>query len=400
MKGRATGLLLAAAVAFVVVRLVGDEGWLGYAGAVAEAAMVGGLADWFAVTALFKHPLRIPIPHTAIIPNRKDDIGRSLGEFVQSNFLDQDLIGDRVRDARVGSRLGTWLAEPANAERVSTELLTIAHGITEVLDDEQVHGAVERIITDRIRSTPVAPLLTRMLDAAIETNQHQDALDLALSAVDRLIAANLELLRARLVEESPWWIPETIDNRIFARVVGGVHRLIGQIIDDPDHPFRVHVDRQARLLVSRLQTDVELQQRLDSIRDDLLDRPQVREWTTLLWEQFESELEEALADPSAPLRTRLDRGVANAGRRLRDDPRTQETLEQWVVAASRHAAGQLRGEAADLIATTVQRWDAVETGRLIELQIGRDLQFIRINGTVVGGLAGLVIHAVGELLSH
>ncbi len=398
MKGRATGLLVLAAVVFVIVRIVGDEGWLGYVAAIAEAAMVGGLADWFAVTALFNHPLRLPIPHTAIIPNRKDDIGRSLGDFVQQNFLDQDLIGDRVHQARVGSRLGTWLAEPANAERVSTEILTIAHGITEVLDEEHVHAAVAQILTDRMRSTPIAPLLARMLDAAVETDQHQAALDLALSAVDRLIAENLELLRARLVEESPWWVPETIDNRIFARVVGGVHRLIGQITDDPDHPFRHHVDRRARELITRLQTDPSLGHRLDAIRDDLLTRPQVRDWTTALWQQFESELQEAMRDPSAPMRTRLDRGVANTGRRLRDDPRTQETLEQWVVAASRHAAGQLRGEAADLIATTVQRWDAVETGRLIELQIGRDLQFIRINGTVVGGLAGLVIHAVGELL--
>ena len=399
MKGRASGLLVLATVAFVVIRIAGDDGWLGYAAATAEAAMVGGLADWFAVTALFKHPLRLPIPHTAIIPTRKDDIGRSLGDFVQSNFLDRDLIAERVHQANVGARFGAWLAEPTNAVRVGSEVLAIARGITEVLDDDQVHTAVEQVLTDRMRSTPVAPLIARMLDAAVETNQHQEALDLILSGVDRVIAANSELLRARLAEESPWWIPETIDNRIFARVVNGVHRLIVQIAADPDHPLRAHVDEQVRALIVRLQTDTELQRRVDVIRDDLLTRPQVREWTTALWQQFEAELQDAIDRSDAPLRVRLERGVTNAGRRLRDDPLTQETLEQWVVAASRHAAGQLQGEAADLIATTVQRWDAIETGRLIELQIGRDLQFIRINGTVVGGMAGLVIHAVGQLLA-
>jgi len=398
MKGFATGLLAAAAVVFVVVRVVDDgQTWLGYVRACAEAAMVGALADWFAVTALFRHPLGIPIPHTAIIPRRKDQIGRSLGEFVQGNFLTREVLATRLAAAHVGARLGAWLADPEHAARAGEVVADAVRGTIEVLDDDDVREGVGRAVERRLRSTPVAPVLAKAIDVGIvEGDQQRRLLDAAMRGLSVFLEENRAMLRMRLDQESPWWVPEALDDRVFNKIFTGVQRFIADVQRDPDHEFRHAVDARIRTLAVRLREDPLLRSKVEDAKADLLAHRDVQAWLDSLWGELKAATLAATADPESELRHRLAGGLERAGHRLVADVELQGKIDDWVERLTFYLVEHYRGEAAELISTTVARWDSADTSRRIELQVGRDLQFIRINGTVVGGLAGLVIHAIGE----
>ncbi len=399
MKWRASGLLVAVTVLFVVMRSVTDgSGWAGYVEAAAEAAMVGGVADWFAVTALFRHPLGIPIPHTAIIPNRKDQIGHSLGTFVQDNFLDDELVAERIRHFGPAERLGRWMAEPANATRLGEQTSAAIGGITEVLDDEDVAAGIGQVLLRRLEGMELSTIASHGLDVAVDGQHHQAAFDAALRAVVRVIDENEDLLRRRLYQESPWWVPEALDDRVFARIAGGVDRLVADVLADPHHELRALVDDRVRKLAVSLRESPELRHRGEALKHEILAHPEVRAWLNSVWAHVKEGVLDAAEDPASELRQRLESAIVSAGERLAGDPALQAKVDRWLEGVARYVVGQSEGEVADLIASTVARWDPKQTGERIELQVGRDLQFIRINGTVVGGLVGVIIHAVAGWL--
>jgi uncharacterized membrane-anchored protein YjiN (DUF445 family) len=399
MKALASAMFVAATATFVVATL-NDDGatWIGYVRAASEAAMVGAIADWFAVTALFRHPLGIPIPHTAIIPNRKDQIGRSLGEFVQGEFLTPALLNERLAAAKVSERLGHWLTESPNARRAGDLLGDALRGGLEVLDDADVQSALEHLVDRRVRSTPVAPLLGRALDITIDGGHHQRLLDTVFVAIRNFLDDNRSSLRTKLDGESPWWVPEPIDDRIFAKIFNGVHSFLGDVTDDPGHDVRAALDLRMRAFAERLKTDPELLAKGEELKDEVLAHPEIRAWIGTLWGEIERSLVTASADPNSELRRRLDASLQRFGRRLVNEPELQRKVDGWIERAVTHLADHYRGEVATLIASTVERWDGAATSDKLELQVGRDLQFIRINGTLVGGLAGLMIHAASEVL--
>ena len=399
MKVAATGLLLAATLVFVVTRTLEDRwSWLGYVRATAEAAMVGALADWFAVTALFRHPLGLPIPHTAIIPNRKDQLGRGLGGFVQTNFLAPEVLAERLRAVGVARRLGAWLAEPEHAHRLSANAGAMIRGLTEVLGDEDIQHALEAGIINRVRRAQAAPLMARVVEAATSGRHHQALLDSTLSGLAGLLDENRALMRRKLSEQSPWWVPEPIDDRLFRKFFDGVQGFIAEVRRDPEHELRHQLDARMADLAVRLRTDPVLIARGEELKDELLRHPEVQAWLDSLWRTTKESILAVADDPDSDLRRRLDAGLVRAGRSLQEDPALQAKVDGWVERVVTYLAEEYGHEIADLIATTVARWDGAEASRRIELQVGRDLQFIRINGTVVGGLAGLAIHAVGETL--
>lgn len=399
MKRRATALLVAMTALFVVMRVSTDgDGWAGFVEAGAEAAMVGGLADWFAVTALFRHPLYLPIPHTAIIPTRKNQIGESLGGFVRDNFLAEDLLAERLREFGPAERIGRWLAEPQNASRLGSQTSSVISGVTGVMRDEDVAAGIEAVVARRLETLDLGPLLAQVVEIAIDGDHHQGLLDAGLRGLDNLLIANEETLRHRLRDESPWWVPSVIDDRVFARISQGIRNLSADILADPDHELRGHVDARTRLLAQRLRDSPEMQVRLEELKRELLDHPEVRAWLGSLWEHIKAALVSAADDPDSELRRRIDGAIAAAGQGLTEDPELAAKVDRWLEQVVRHVATQTKDEAAGLISSTVERWDAEETGRLLELQVGRDLQFIRINGTVVGGLAGIAIHAIAVVL--
>lgn len=399
MKRTATGLLLAATVVFVVARVLEeDRTWLGFVRATAEAAMVGAIADWFAVTALFRHPLGIPIPHTAIIPNRKDDIGRGLGTFVQQNFLTRAVVEERLAGVSLGARLGAWLTEEDNAERVADQMGGVLRSTLDTLRDQDVQETLESAIATRVRAVEAGPLLGRALDLAIADGRHQEVLSVLLRKVGEAVRDNETMLRERIQRESPWWVPEPVDERIFERVNSGVQRFLAEVADDPDHPMRATFDERIATLADQLARSPSMRARADQLKEELIDHPAVREWSATMWTEMKATLLAHADDPDSDMRRRLVEGVRSLGARLRDDPTLQARVDGWVAATAVELVERSKGEVGEVIASTVARWDSTEATNRIELQVGRDLQFIRINGTVVGGLAGLVLHSGAQVL--
>ncbi len=397
MKAAATGLLVAAAVLFIIARSNSGTTW-GYVRAFSEAAMVGALADWFAVSALFRYPLGLKIPHTAIIPNRKDEIGRSLGEFVESEFMSSEIIGERVRAAKIGSRLGTWLSQPEHAKRAADGAADVIHGAIDVLDDRQVQDGLATVVEGRIRAVDVSPLVGRAIDLSIDGGHHQRLFDAVLSAVHGFMDDNKATFRQRLEQESPWWVPESIDDKVFSKIYDGVSRFVSDVGADPDHAVRHSVEARVHSFAERLKSDDQMIAKGEALKEEMLAHPDVRQWIESLWSEAKRGLLAATAAPDSELRQRLAATFAHLGQRIEHEPELQDKIDEWAERAVAYLLDNYRSEVSGLIESTVERWDGNATSQKLELQVGRDLQFIRINGTLVGGLAGLVIHAASELL--
>ncbi|MEZ5380621.1 MAG: DUF445 domain-containing protein [Microthrixaceae bacterium] len=400
MKGTAVGLLVFATAVFIACAAAGEgaPGWVGYVRAAAEAGMVGGLADWFAVTALFKHPLGIPIPHTAIIQKRKDDIGRGLGAFVSDYFLTAEAIGERLSEAQVASRLGSWMAEPEHAQRLAGQVLGVSASVLDAVRDDEVRDAIEEAVTRRLRTTSTGPLAGRVLELAIAEGRHRDLASVILARLRELLEANRGTLRTRMATESPWWVPDPVDDAVFERLFVAADSFLGDLAADPDHELRRSIDVRVEQLATDLAHDPATGARADELRDELLDHPQLREWTNSVWADLKERIKAAAADPDHATLARLASTIAQFGRRLAEDPALSAKVDEWAASVVGEVAEQSRTEVGAYIATTVQRWDTAEAADRIELQVGRDLQFVRINGTVVGSLAGLVIYSIGQLL--
>jgi uncharacterized membrane-anchored protein YjiN (DUF445 family) len=397
MKHRATGMLVVMTVFFVLITVLTDgTGVWGYLQAMAEASMVGGLADWFAVTALFRHPLGIPIPHTAVIVERKDEFGRTLGEFVQENFLSAPVITERVRNARVVERAAEWLSDDRNAAQLSGHAADLAVGLADLVNDEDVHRLVDEELAAAVERLPVAAMAGRGLEMMTAENRHHELFDAILRGLERFLDESRETLRTRFAEEAPWWLPDAVDDRIFDRLFEGVCRLLRDVNRDPNHEVRKQFDTWVTSLIDRLEHSPEMQERVDELKREVLEHPQLREWSGSLWGEVKDVLREQAADPESVLRARIADGVQALGHRLCEDEALRKKAEQMIEDGVAYLAEHFHDELAELISGTVERWDASETAQKLELLLGRDLQWIRINGTVVGGLAGLVIHAVAQ----
>lgn len=397
-RRRATGLLVVVAAGWVVLQLVGsDATWAGYAEAFAEAGMVGGMADWFAVVALFRHPLGVPIPHTAVIVERKDQFGETLGDFVQTSFLTPDIIAERVRSARVVPRVAAWTSDPDNAARLARHAADAAVTAADLLRDDEVHRALEDVARRRIETTPLASVAGRALQVMTADGRHHDLLDVMLRAIDRFLTENRASLRARFSDESPWWLPEAAEDRIFQRLLDGARNVLGEVAHDPHHELRVDFDARVHRLVDELQTSEAMRQRGEDLKHDLLAQPELRAWVTTVWADLKAGLRAQAADPDSELRRRLAETIVAFGTRLGTDPALAARVEEGVETGVRYVAEHFSDEIGTMISGTVSRWDGRETADRLELLLGPDLQFIRINGTLVGGVAGLVIHAAGQL---
>ena len=401
MKRRATGLLILMTVIFVAARLLErDHPWVAYIRATAEAAMVGGVADWFAITALFRHPLGLRIPHTAIIPHRKDRIGRSLGNFVQNNFLSNEILGAKLRAAQLSRRAAEWLSRPENGQAVARHAAAALQNASAVMRDEDVHAFLDRTILDPLRRRPIAPVLARGLEILTIEDRHQQLLDRLVRGVSGLVTANEALIRQRIREESPWWVPDFVDNRVHDKVVTAIERTLREVVDDPSHPLRRQFDDLLLDWIVRLQESPEVMERAEAVKQQLLDSPTSRELSASLWDTVKRALDRQAGATGDGAPGGLAKGMSALAQAALDDAALLEKIDGWIVDAVLNVVDQHRHEVGQLIAGTVSRWDPDETSRRIELQVGRDLQFVRINGTLVGGLVGLILFAVSRLLER
>jgi uncharacterized membrane-anchored protein YjiN (DUF445 family) len=399
-KRRATGLLILVGAVFLLSAiLVHRARWLEWVEAAAIASLVGGLADWFAVTALFRRPLGLPIPHTAIVVERKDQFAETLGAFVQENFLTPAAVSDRLRAARAIDRLAAWLADPDHASEVAARLADGLVAGTELLRDEDVHGVLDALVRDRIDKVPLAPLAGRALQQLTREGRHEPLIEAALTALSRYLAEHGSELHHRLGVDSPWWLPGPLEDRLVASLIQRSRQVLDDMAADPDHPLRQQLDEGLEKLAVDLQTSSELRSRGEEVKAELLGHPQIRVFAAAVWRDIKQELRAQAEQPGSELRTWLASLIMQTGTRLRDDPELAAAAQRGLDTAVRTALRHFEPELISLVSGTIRRWDAVETSRRLELLLGPDLQFIRINGTIVGGLAGLALHAVTVLVS-
>lgn len=401
MKMVATGFLVGATILFFVMRYLEVRqglGWAGYVRASAEAGMVGALADWFAVTALFRHPLGIKIPHTAIIPRKKDTIGDSLGDFVGENFLSEEVVREKLGRVQVSQRVGAWVAQKDNAERVTAELAQAARGVVTVLKDDVVQDLIEKVLVRKLLDKEVGPPLGKLLEGVLADGAHRHLVDLVCDRAYDWVTANQEMVLRVVHDRAPMWTPRFLDDMMADKLFTEVQGYAWAVKTDPEHPLRHAVDRFLSEFAKDLQSDPKTIERAEKVKQQVVDHPDVQKFIGQAWGVAKGMILDAAADPSSELRARVRDGLMGLGARLEEDAELRGRLDGWLADAAGYVVRHYRGEITTLITDTVAKWDAEETSRKIELQVGRDLQFIRINGTVVGALAGLVIYTVSQLV--
>jgi uncharacterized membrane-anchored protein YjiN (DUF445 family) len=387
-------------VLFAVVTAAGAHGvLLGYVQAGAEASMVGGVADWFAVTALFRHPLGLPIPHTALIVERKDQFAATLGRFVQENFLTADVLAERIRSARLVPRLAAWLADGTHAARFAGRAADLVVTMAETLRDEDVQRLLTAELTRAVDAVEVAPLAGRALRLIIAGGHHSELFNAILSGADRYLVAQYGELRELFEAEAPRWVPDAVNRRLFDRLYNRLRQRLAAMAADPDDQERQQFGKWIAGLPSRLETSPELRAGGERLKHDVLGSEGLRDWSSSLWQKAKEELRVQAADPESELRRRLSDALVAGARRLGSDHDLQESLARVVESGARTLADQFHDELAGLVTGTMERWDAAETSSQLELLLGRDLQYIRINGTVVGAAVGLALHAITLALS-
>ncbi|WP_370412999.1 DUF445 domain-containing protein [Streptomyces fradiae] len=401
MKALATGLLALVATIYALATWAksSDAGaWAGYVAAAAEAGMVGALADWFAVTALFRRPLGLPIPHTAIIPTKKDQLGASLGSFVGENFLSADVVRGRLRGFGIARRLGLWLADPAHADRVTSELAAALRGALTVLRDSDVQAVVGEAITRRAEAAEIGPGLGKTLERMVADGSHHRAVDLVCARGHDWLITHRDSVMEAIEGGAPGWTPRFVDRRIGERVYKELLRFVTEMRDMPGHPARGAIDRFLTDFAADLQGDTDTRARVERLKSELLARPEVQDVIASAWSSVRALILAAAEDDQSQLRRRARASLISLGTRLSTDSRLQAKVEGWAEDAAAYVVTTYRAEITSLITDTVAGWDATQTSKKIEANIGRDLQFIRINGTVVGALAGLLIYTISHAL--
>src|SRR3954447_9156863 len=400
MKVVATGLLVAMAAVFAVARAMEPlYPWLGYVKSFAEAAMVGGLADWFAVTALFRHPLGLPIPHTAIIPRNKDRIGEALANFLKENFLIPSVVARRMRNIDVAGATGRFLQTPAGeGTRIRAGASRLIADIFESLDDERLGGIVKGAIASRLRAMEVSPLLGHALASAINEDRHVPMLEAAIRWTARALDANEQLIRDMVQKKANWVLKLAgLDAKLADAIIDGLRKLTVEMSTDPAHPVRVKVEEALAQLANDLQTRPETRERVEAMKEQLLDNKSVSLWLDTIWQKGREAVIRAARNPDAVLAGKLGEILKTMGATLETDARIRAALNQLARRAAVGMAASYGSAIVRLVSDTIRGWDARTVTARLEAAVGRDLQYIRINGTLVGGLVGVVLHLVDSL---
>jgi uncharacterized membrane-anchored protein YjiN (DUF445 family) len=401
MKRRATGLLVLISAVWITVIVVahGRGGWYAYVQAAAEASMVGALADWFAVVAIFRHPLGLPIPHTTVMVERKDQFGRALGDFVQENFLSADILGQRVSAGRYVERAAHWLQDEAHASTVAGHMTSVAADAADLMRDEDIGPIITDAMERAVRSVPLASVMGRALETMTAEGRHEEILEAALKSLERFLLDNRDSLELRFTEEAPWWLPEAVEHRIFTRMLDGVVNLVHDAANNGGHQLRQRINEWLHDTAIQLQGPGELAERVEQFKLELLRSEELRRWSSSIWTDLKAQLRAQAGDDGSELRRRITDALVLAGKRLAEDPELLARAEHLAESGARQLADRFNTELSDLVAGTIARWDAEETAQRVETLLGRDLQFIRINGTIVGGIAGLALYSISRVIA-
>ncbi|HEY5622970.1 MAG TPA: DUF445 domain-containing protein, partial [Gammaproteobacteria bacterium] len=382
MQWFATGLFVTVAILFVVTRLMlPSHPWLGVVVAFAEAGMIGALADWFAVTALFRRPLGLPIPHTAIVPTRKKDIGEALARFIRDHFLTKDAVLPRLRQADLAGRFGGWLEREDNARLVSRDLGVALDWLLGAVDSADLRNSLRESLKGALEQASISAGFGVILEVFTSGDHGQALIDQLVEVGRNQLEANEEKIRARIKDRSPWWLPRFVDEEIYAQLVGELRRILDEIGDDPAHPARADFNERIAELREKLRDDPVTIERGEILKNEFLRHPAVQAYLDELWERIRGYMGGALRDADSPIRLGIESELVIIGRRLQEDTEISERLNGWLRDLVTYLVETYRQPLSEIVSDTIDQWDATATSERIELYIGRDLQFIRINGT-------------------
>ncbi len=401
MRLFATGMLVAMAALFVIARHFASAhpAW-GYVLAFAEAGMIGGMADWFAVTALFRHPLGIPIPHTAIIPENKDRIADTMAAFLQENFLTPQVVARRLHATNIAAAAGGWLADPreTGGGRIRAGAAELLAQVLESLDPERLGGQVRGGLVRQLGKLEIAPLLGQLVETAIADRRHLAVIDSLVRWTGLTLEDNEELVRDLIHRRANAVLRWTgLDETLATSVLDGLYKLLAEVIVTPDHPLRGKIEEGLAKLATDLRSDPELRSRVERMKGELLANPAVSTWWQGVWERLRTGLLKRLRQNDATIGSQFAEALAELGATLRDNPQMQRQVNRFARRTLVGMATRYGDQIVRLVSETVKRWDAKTVTERIEGAVGRDLQFIRINGTLVGGLVGVIIHLLSSL---
>lgn len=402
MRIIATALLVLMAIIFVIGNHMEKQyaGHWGFMRAFAEAGMVGGLADWFAVTALFRHPLGIPIPHTAIIPKNKDRIGETLAGFLRRNFLTTRIVARKVRNMDVAGAAGKFLQQPNGGEgRMRMGASRLIGDIMASLDDERLGKIAKDSMREQLENINLAPLLGQLLEAMIRENRHKPILNSVIKWASKTLGSNEDMIRKMVEERANTIMRWTgLDDRLADAIVNGLTKLLSDMANDPDHPLREKGEEGIRKLAHDLQHQKTLQKKVHAWKKELLANPAMAQWMDSLWQKGRQGLLNAAREPDAAMAGKFGEALTKLGTSLQQDAHLKKQINRFARRAIVGTTENYGDKIVTLVSDTIGGWEAITLTSRIENIVGSDLQFIRINGTLVGGLVGLVIHAIGELL--
>jgi uncharacterized membrane-anchored protein YjiN (DUF445 family) len=394
----ATALLVAMGVVYFAAVKSGLPGlWMDLLRAGTEAALVGGLADWFAVTALFRRPLGLPIPHTAVIPNSKDRIGAGLGSFIERHFLEPELVAARLRALGVSRRLGAWLADRRNADLVSDRLVVIASFLSRSFNDQKLQRLMQMTLRRELRAIELAPALATLLAVLRRNGAHGQLLDHVLQAVRTYISVHEDQILAIVEQRSRWWVPRRIDRRMAKEIADGLVAYLDDL-GKRDHDARAVFDAAIERLVSDLRHDQAYRARVNAMRDRFLAAPEVNAYFETLWQGLRAAFEQQLALPNSRLRQALSGILRSIGSAIAEDPALQARMDNRVEEGIQTLIVPWRKEIGRFVADVVRSWETSTIVDRVELAVGKDLQYIRLNGTLVGAAVGCAIFAVTQAL--
>ncbi len=397
-RALATGLLVAMAALFVVARLLQPQyAYLSFVAAFAEAAMVGGLADWFAVTALFRAPLGLPIPHTAIIPRNKDRIGDSLSDFLEHNFITQEIIREELRAIDFAGAAATWLGQPENSRAIARQAVRSIPTLLRVIEDDDVRQFMQNRIGTALANMKFAPLAGELLSVLVDSRHHHALFNRLIDFASHALHNNKPYIRWKIHENSPRWLPKAVDDRFYERLLDAVQSTLDEMRDE-DSEWRARFQHAIDELIEQLRISPEYEEKVDAVLRDVLGHPLVRDYAVTLWHDVKQRLEADAASPDSQMAAKLDGAFRAFGNELLHDATVQAKLNQWIRIFATEAIVARRETIADLVARVIRKWDANTMSRKLELHVGKDLQYIRINGTLVGGLVGLLLHAISLAL--
>lgn len=398
-KAFATGLFVLMAVLFIGTTLLQktiDSHWIGYVRSFSEAAMVGALADWFAVTALFRHPLGLPIPHTNLIENSKQKLGDNLGSFVVTNFLSPENIRPYIQKLKISNFVGEWLGKAKNQDVLLKNLSDIVLDILNKLDDSEVSRFISNKVSEMTDTIKLNAILGNGINYLLDKNDHQRIITNLSSQIKNYIAENDEMIKDRVKKGSYTFIPAFVDNKIADKITSGLSDFFKEIEQDPNHEIRNLITQKIYDFSNELKQDPKWEEEFKNIKNDLLKNDKLNEYSNDIWISIKNTLTKELQDDESSLKKYLSKNLNEFSQNLKNDENFQKKIDDWVRVTAYKYILKNTHQFGNLISSTVGNWQGKELSEKLELEVGKDLQFIRVNGTIVGGLVGLIIYTIAN----